>query len=365
MIVRGRTARHRSLGTAAVRLAVPLAASLLMTLSACGRKDASGTGASVTPVVSVETASVTAASFTPVIRAAGTVVASPTGYAELSAPAPSRIAAVLVTAGQHVRAGDALVRLDAAALQAAAAGANATRDVAQQSYARATRLAAEGILPRKTVEQAGADLAQANAAAVAARRTYTLSTLRSPISGVVTRMNAVAGASADPAQVLVAVADPRSLQVVLQLSPADAAGVRPGAPVALFDNDTPSAAKVAQGAVMTIGAAIDSATRAVPVRIRVETTTRPMRLGETLVGKISGTGSESAVSIPSAALVPDSAGFKVYVVRAGVAFATPVKIGARGDSLVQITGGLSAGQTVVTTGAYGLEDSSKVTVPKR
>jgi membrane fusion protein (multidrug efflux system) len=71
------------------------------------------------------------------------------------------------------------------------------------------------------------------------------------------------------------------------------------------------------------------------------------------------------MSIPANALVPDSAGFKVYVVKNGVAYATPVEIGTRGDSLVQVTKGLTAGQTVVTTGAYGLEDSSKVIVPKR
>ncbi|MEO9114912.1 MAG: hypothetical protein ABI311_01985, partial [Gemmatimonadaceae bacterium] len=121
----------------------------------------------------------------------------------------------------------------------------------------------------------------------------------------------------------------------------------------------------ANGVVLTIGAAIDSATRAVPVRVRIVSSTRPLRLGETLTGKIAVTGSTRAVSIPAAALVPDSAGFKVYVVKNGIAYATSVAIGTRGDSLVQITKGLVAGQTVVTTGAYGLEDSSKVIVPKR
>jgi RND family efflux transporter MFP subunit len=334
----------------------------LLTQVACGGKADEGDEEHVTPVVAVQTAAVTTSSFSPTIRAVGSVVASPGGYAELSAPAPSRVARVLVTAGQNVRTGEALVQLDAATLQAAAGGASAALDAARLAYERASRLAGEGILPRKAVEQARSDLAQANAAAVGARRTYSLSTLRSPIAGVVTRVNAVTGASVDPVQVLVAVADPQALQVLLQLSPADAAGVKPGVGVTLFDGDAPTATAVAHGVVFTVGAAIDSATRAVPVRVRVVSSTRPMRLGETLVGKVASASSTNGVSIPSAALVPDGDGFRVYVVKGGVAYATPVEIGARGDSLVQIVKGLSVGQTVVTTGAYGLEDSSKVSV---
>ncbi|HEY7898114.1 MAG: efflux RND transporter periplasmic adaptor subunit [Gemmatimonadales bacterium] len=336
----------------------------LLSVLACEKKGESDE-ASVTPVVTVETAQVKAAAFTPLVRAVGTVVSSPTGYAELSAPAPSRIARVLVTSGQAVQSGEALVELDATTLRAAATGANAALATAQSAYDRATSLAQQGIVPRKAVDQASSDLAQAKAAAVGAQRSYALSTLRSPITGVVTKMNAVAGASADPAQVLVAVADPKALQVLLQLSPGDAGAVHRGATVSFADNEAPLANSVAQGVVIAVGAAIDSATRAVPVRVRVVSSTRPLRLGETLSGKVSLTGSTTAMSIPANALVPDSAGFKVYVVKNGVAYATPVEIGTRGDSLVQVTKGLTAGQTVVTTGAYGLEDSSKVIVPKR
>jgi membrane fusion protein (multidrug efflux system) len=336
----------------------------VLVFAGCGKSDTSDE-ATVTPVVTVQTATVTAANFSPTVRAVGTVIASPTGYAELSAPAPARISRVLVTAGQSVTAGQALVELDAAALQAAAGGADATLKAAQSAYDRASRLAQQGILPRKAVDQATSDLAQANATAVAARRTYSLSTLRSPIAGVVTRMNAITGASADPAQVLVAVADPRALQVLLQLSPADAGSVRQGASVTLSDNDSPSTTPFARGVIISIGAAIDSATRTVPVRVRIASSSRPLRLGETLSGSVALSGSSSAMSVPADALIPDSAGFKVYVVKDGVAYATPVEVGTRGDSLVQITRGLSVGQTVVTTGAYGLEDSSKVTFPKR
>ena len=60
--------------------------------------------------------------------------------------------------------------------------------------------------------------------------------------------------------------------------------------------------------------------------------------------------------------MPDGEGFKVFVVDAeNIAHEQPVKVGARTDSTAEITEGLKGGERVVTYGAYGVEDSVKVT----
>jgi multidrug efflux pump subunit AcrA (membrane-fusion protein) len=67
------------------------------------------------------------------------------------------------------------------------------------------------------------------------------------------------------------------------------------------------------------------------------------------------------VSVPLAALVPDGDGIKVFVVdSAHRAYARPVTVGARADQRAEITSGLSGGETVVTVGAYGVDDSARV-----
>jgi len=349
----------------------PLAVAAVLTLvltSACKRSGGGGEGeggdeAAVMPTVAVGTATAQLQSFMPTVRAIGVVSPTPGGYAELSAPAPARVSRVFVVVGQPVHAGDELVALDAAPLEAAASGATASLDAAQRAYDRAVELSREGIVARKAVDQAAADLAQAKSAAVAARHTYALSTLRSPIDGVVTRLAAVTGATADPSQVLVAVADPTAIAVVAQLSPDDARDVHPGSAVTLYEKDNPAADPIATGTVSTVGAAIDTATRAVPVRVRPGHTARPLRIGETVTARITTSGAARGVSIPSDALVPDSAGsFHVFVVKGGVARATPVEVGARSDSTAEITRGIAAGAIVVTSGAYGIEDSAKVVV---
>src|SRR5205823_4915861 len=161
--------------------------------------------------------------------------------------AAGRVALVLVTTGQTVSKDETLLELDQAPFQASLQSAQAALAVAERANERQQRLAQEGIVARKDAEQAAAEVAKARADEVAVRRTAQLSILRSPISGVVTRMSATLGASVDPAQPLVEVADPTALDVLMSVTPTDAARVRTGAKVAL------SAGQSANGEPLGIG----------------------------------------------------------------------------------------------------------------
>jgi multidrug efflux pump subunit AcrA (membrane-fusion protein) len=70
-----------------------------------------------------------------------------------------------------------------------------------------------------------------------------------------------------------------------------------------------------------------------------------------------------AIVVPSSALVKSGeAGTSVMVVGPDqVAHAKAVQVGIRSDNEVQITSGLNAGDRIVTSGAYGLPDNTKVT----
>ena len=273
----------------------------------------------------------------------------------------TRVARVYVAPGERVRAGQPLVQLEQATLQAAAQSAAAALDAARLADERARRLASEGIVPRKDVEQAAAALAKARADAVQARREAQLSVLRAPIAGVVTSMTATLGAAVDASQPLVEVTDPSALDVLLNLSPTDAARVRPGAAVALSAGQSTSGEPLGDGRVASVGAEVDTTTRGVLVRVLVPAARRTLRVGETVYGQITVAARPSAITVPVEALVPEGDGFKVFVVdAAGVAHARPVRVGGRTDRVAEITDGLAAGERVVTSGAYGVDDSAKV-----
>ena len=313
------------------------------------------------PTVAARTADAAVRPFAVTVSAIGTVTPRPGHYAELSAPAPARIARIYVAPGQHVEKGQPLIAFEREPFDAAAHGAEAGLAAAQHAYDRAVRLAHDGILPQKEVDQAAAALAEAQSNAVTARRAQALATLRAPLAGVVTSMTAVLSDAVDANEPLVAVADPAALDIVLALSPAQAAPVHAGDSATFAAGQDPSGEPLGTGRVTAVGATVDSASRSVAVRAHIAHPIRPLRIGETVVGQIAVAVHRNAVTIPTEALVPDGDGFKVFVVDAhGIAHARPVTVGGRTEALVEVVRGVKAGESVVTYGAYGVEDSSRI-----
>jgi membrane fusion protein (multidrug efflux system) len=312
-------------------------------------------------LVQVKTAVATIAPFAEIISAIGTVSARSGHIASLSPPGPARIAVVYVSQGQKVSAGTALVAFEQAPFVAAAQSAEAALLAAERNYERARRLADAGIVPRKDADQTATELAQARAAAALARRSAQLATLRAPISGVVTKLNAPLGASVDATQPIVEVADLGALDIIFNVSPTDAARVAPGASVTLSAGESAKGEPLGVGHIIDVGGTVDSATRSVAVRALAPPTARPLRIGETIFGQIATAVHARAIVIPVAALVPQGDGFKVFVVTTGnIARERKVTVGRRTEANAEILSGLAAGERVVTEGAYGLEDSVKV-----
>ena len=348
--------RRRYRAPAAIRISVVA----LLVAGACG-KSGDSSDADVQPVVAANTELVRPQAFTETMGAIGTVVPRAGHQATLSAPAAGRVAQVLVTTGQMVQAGQTLVALDQVPFHMAAQAADAALAAAQQAAARQQRLADEGIVPRKDAEQATAEVAKARADAADARRAEALSVIRAPIAGVVTRMSATIGASVDPAQPLVDIADPRALDVVLGVTPGEAALVRSGMKVALSAGQSASGEPLGVGTVTEISGTVDTATRSVAVRVQAPTTRRPLRIGETVYGSIAVSTIPNAIVVPADAVVPEGDGFKVFVVDAnGIAHARPVVVRGRTSGFDEITSGLKAGDRIVTQNAYGVQDSARV-----
>jgi len=299
--------------------------------------------------------------FTETLNSAGTVTARVGHIALLSAPAPTRVARVLVAVGDRVKQGAEVIELEQQGFDAAVASAEATLTAAERAAERAQRLVAAGVAPRKDADLSVADLASAKLNAVNARRARELSHLRSPINGAVTRVNAVLGASVDAGQPLIEIADPSALDVVLHVAPSAADKVRAGAMVTLRDGAGSNSVSVATGKVADIGAVVDSASRGVMVRVTIASSKRTLRLGESLSGDIALAAHAKAVTVPDDALVPSGESFRVFVVDGdNVAHAREVKIGGRVAGRVWITDGLKAGDVVVTKGAYGMDEGAHV-----
>lgn len=313
----------------------------------------------------VGTAVVRLAPFTEIVTAIGTVTPRPGHFAELAAPAPTRVTRILVAPGQRVRIGDTLVVFEQASFVAAANAAEVALRSAQNADARALRLTQAGILPKKDADAAAQALADAQANAVTARRNAQLSALCSPLDGVVTRLSAVLGASVDPSQSVVAVADPTALDLMFAVSPDAAARVHVGDSLLVIAGDQGTGDTLGAASIRDVGAVVDSLSRAVTVRAHLSRPGRALRIGETVRGQIAVRTDPRAIVIPETALVPNGEGYRVFVVDSdGIAHVRPVELGGRANALAEIRSGVVAGERVVTTGAYGIIDSTRVERPR-
>jgi RND family efflux transporter MFP subunit len=333
----------------------------LLGLALACRSEAKQANQDAPGVTGVRTALATREPFQQTASAIGTVSARPGRYAALAPPGPTRVAHIFVVAGQRVSQGDSLIEFERAPFDATAQSAAAALANADRNYARAARLAQAGILPQKDADQAAADLAAARAANVTARRAQELATLRAPLAGIVTRMTAVLGASVDQSQTLVEVADPTALDILFNVSPAEAAKIHTGDTLSLSSGEGSAAEQLGRGTVTSVGVAVDSASRAVAVRARVSRSSRLLRIGESVAGRIVTAVHADAITVPIEALVPDGEAFHVFVVdSAGIAHTRAVVVGGRSETRAEILQGLTPGERIVTMGAYGVTDSVRI-----
>lgn len=70
----------------------------------------------------------------------------------------------------------------------------------------------------------------------------------------------------------------------------------------------------------------------------------------------------NAIMLPSESVIPELQGQKVYVVKEGKAIPVPVKSGLRTETKLQITSGLSSGDTVIVTGIMQLRPMAAVKI---
>jgi membrane fusion protein (multidrug efflux system) len=154
--------------------------------------------------------------------------------------------------------------------------------------------------------------------------------------------------------------------VVLSIGPTEAALVRPGVRVHLTSGEKTGGDPLGDGTVASVGAAVDTTSRSVAIRVAIGSPRRPLRLGESVYGEIAVETRPTAVVIPAEALVPadEPGSYKVFVVDAkGTALARDVKVGGRTETQVEIVEGLTGGETIVASGAFAVQDSAKVAHP--
>ena len=182
--------------------------------------------------------------------------------------------------------------------------------------------------------------------------------LRAPRSGEVTEKMVIEGQAVKAGDNLFLIADRRLLWVDLAVFEQDAPAVRVAMPATIRVDAVPSHSF--RGRVTFVNPQLDDRTRTLTVRVEVDNRNGELRPGMYTTADLETAG-HRVVSVPLAAVLPTGTRDIVFVNRGDGRYAPrEVRVGARGDSLVEIVAGLKAGDEVIASATYLLDSESNL-----
>jgi HlyD family secretion protein len=187
------------------------------------------------------------------------------------------------------------------------------------------------------------------------------SEIHSPINGVVTDRPLFAGETAAAGAPLLTVMDTSSLLAKTHLSQSIVQKMKAGDEAEVH---VPGVADPVAARVSLISPALDPGSTTVEVWLKIDNKTGTLKVGTPVKIVITGKTIAKVWKIPSVAVLTAQDGSKSVMVAGsdGVAHKKAVMLGIADGEDVQVLSGLAPSDLVITGGAYGLDEGSKVKV---
>ena len=313
---------------------------------------------------------------------------------DLAAAAMDNKGSYLAAQAAYETATKAQVPEDTLKAESDVAKAKANLDLNLSIVNSRKQLFAEGAIPGRDLDTASAALVQAQAAYDAAAKhlesvrnvsreaalksaqgqltsaegkyngaeaAVNYSEIRSPIDGVVTDRPLFAGETAAAGAPLITVMETSALLAKTHIAQSLAQQMKVGDDAQVR---VPGVADPVGAKVSLISPALDPGSTTVEVWLKIENKAGKLKVGTPVKADITGRSVEKAWKVPAAAILTALDGSKSVMVVGddGAAHRKPVTLGIADSEDVQVTGGLAATDMVITGGAYGLDDGTKVKV---
>jgi RND family efflux transporter MFP subunit len=246
--------------------------------------------------------------------------------------------------------------------------------LAMTEYQRMQRLYAKEAVPLKLLQEAEARLTHAEAMLATLNRYVQRSSsekggsdgfeLIAPISGTIVDTYVVPGKQIAAGAPLFQIIDMQSVWLRASVpvtetgrihSPQDAVFRVPGFEQNFMISEL-------NGKLVSFGSVVDNQTRSVPIIYEVANPDHRLRIGMFAEVLIAAGRERAVTAVPETALMEDEGRYTAFVQISGEAFARRVvQTGVRDHGMVEITSGLTAGERVVTVGAYQVRLASMST----
>ncbi len=284
---------------------------------------------------------------------------------------------LLFTAGQPVRAGTVLVRLNTSNEAATLRALEASAKLAVTQRDRWRELGGQQLVSRADVDERNSQAANALAQVEAQRALIAQKTVRAPFDGVLGIRQVDLGQYLNPGDPIVSLQSLDPIYLDFSLPEQMASKVSEGARITATVDALPG--NEFEGVVTAVEPDVDPGTRNFQVQATLDNPDRTLKPGSFAKVQFSSGGARSVVVIPQTAVSFNPYGNAVYVINGGAPAkdaktdgkpAGPqltvkqrfVKTGATRGDLVAITEGLEPGERVVTSGLLKLRNDAAVTI---
>ncbi len=331
-------------------LGIVIALAILAALAAPKFKSA-GDVADVAPTASEEpkvlrvaTEEVTPERLTERLSTTGTVRANE--QVELVSEISGKIEEILFREGRRVKAGQLLLKIDAAELQAQRERESFRLELAERREAQKKQLRDQGVISEDEYDVAlnEANVLRSQLRVIDAQLAKT--EIRAPFGGIIGLRQVSDGSYLSPQKPIATLQDVDSVKVDFSVPEKYASRMRRGGEISFrVKGDERSFI----GTIYAIEPGVDADTRSLSLRATCPNPDGALVPGAFADIELVVAETFDAVTVPSIAVIPELGGKKVFVLEDGKAQPRAVETGIRTDQRVQITRGLAAGERVITS----------------
>jgi RND family efflux transporter MFP subunit len=234
--------------------------------------------------------------------------------------------------------------------------AKANYEKAQADYTRVQPLLADKIISQKDYLEIKNRYAQSKIAFETLSKNYADGgqTIAAPLNGFISQIMVASGEYVQAGQPLAVITKSQSLQLKAEV-PLRYSNQLPSIHEARFrtlHDDQVYSTKELSGKVLSYGKSIAQATSLLPIYFSLSNNGKLIP-GDAVEVYLQSNPIQNALVVPITSLIEEQGNFYVYVQTGGESFQKRhVKLGAQDGAFVQVLSGVSAGERVVTKGAY-------------
>jgi len=280
---------------------------------------------------------------------------------EIHPEASGRIIGLYVREGSFVQKGALLAKLYDADLQAQLRKVQVQLQIAQQTESRYDQLEKIGGISKEDYAATALQVNNLRADIDILRTSIAKTEVRAPFSGKLGLKEISTGAYVTPQSIIAAIQKTSNLRIDFNVPEKYAPQIKIGQYVNFTVEGTN---RNYTAVVAATQSGIEQTTRTLTLRAKVQGDQAGLLPGGFAKVKMSFEPNNNALMIPSQAVIPQARGKKVVLFKSGTADFVDVVTGVRDSTNVQITEGLSHGDTIIVTGLLSLKPEAKVTLNK-